>query len=149
MKALSLDQPWASLLAGGPKQFETRAWRTNYRGRIAIHATKKLTSEALTLTFQEAFARSLTRLGYLTAEDLPLGCIIGTATIVDMIPAMDVYRKIAQLERTFGNYTMGRWAWQCADPVLFKTPIPCRGMQGLWTVPEALLVDIEKQRSQA
>ena len=40
MKALSLTQPWASLVADGRKTTETRSWLTHYRGPLAIHATK-------------------------------------------------------------------------------------------------------------
>lgn len=41
MKAITLWQPWASLIAIGAKKYETRSWKTNYRGPIAIHAAKK------------------------------------------------------------------------------------------------------------
>lgn len=41
MKAISLWQPWASLIAAGVKSIETRGWPTNYRGQIAIHAAKR------------------------------------------------------------------------------------------------------------
>lgn len=38
MKALTLRQPWASLVAVGTKWIETRSWSTSYRGRLAVHA---------------------------------------------------------------------------------------------------------------
>lgn len=38
MKALTLRQPWASLVAVGAKRIETRSWLTKYRGPLAIHA---------------------------------------------------------------------------------------------------------------
>lgn len=38
MKALTLWQPWASLIAVGAKTIETRSWSTTYRGPLAIHA---------------------------------------------------------------------------------------------------------------
>ena len=41
MKALTIWQPWASLIACGAKQYETRSWPTKYRGPIAIHAAIK------------------------------------------------------------------------------------------------------------
>ena len=41
MKAITLWQPWASLIACGAKKYETRSWATRYRGPIAIHAAKK------------------------------------------------------------------------------------------------------------
>jgi hypothetical protein len=42
MKALTLIQPWATLVALGEKQIETRSWDTKYRGPLAIHAGKKI-----------------------------------------------------------------------------------------------------------
>jgi hypothetical protein len=41
IKAISLHQPWVSLIALGVKQFETRGWSTNYRGKLVICAAKK------------------------------------------------------------------------------------------------------------
>ncbi len=40
MKAITIWQPWASLIACGAKKYETRSWATNYRGPIAIHAAR-------------------------------------------------------------------------------------------------------------
>ena len=41
MKALTIWQPWASLLVSGQKKYETRSWATTYRGPIAIHAAMR------------------------------------------------------------------------------------------------------------
>jgi ASCH domain len=41
MKALSIKQPWASLIAHGIKDIENRTWKTHFRGRIFIHASAK------------------------------------------------------------------------------------------------------------
>ena len=38
MKVLTLKQPWATLVAEGIKEYEFRSWKTNYRGKILIHA---------------------------------------------------------------------------------------------------------------
>jgi len=35
-KAISLQQPWANLVATGKKTIETRKWSTNYRGDLVI-----------------------------------------------------------------------------------------------------------------
>jgi activating signal cointegrator 1 len=40
MKAISICQPWATLIVIGAKRFETRSWKTDYRGILAIHASK-------------------------------------------------------------------------------------------------------------
>jgi hypothetical protein len=41
MKALSIMQPWAWLIAAGHKDIENRTWATDYRGPVLIHAGKK------------------------------------------------------------------------------------------------------------
>jgi hypothetical protein len=40
MKALTIQQPWASLIIIGVKRFEYRSWKTSYRGPLLIHAGK-------------------------------------------------------------------------------------------------------------
>ena len=45
MRAISLWQPWATAIAVGVKQIETRHWKTDYRGPIAIHAAKRWTRD--------------------------------------------------------------------------------------------------------
>ncbi len=49
MKRLSLIQPWATLILSGAKRFETRSWRTPYRGPLAIHAGGRFPSLAKSL----------------------------------------------------------------------------------------------------
>ena len=41
IKALSVRQPWASLIASGKKTIEVRTWRTDYEGPLLICATKR------------------------------------------------------------------------------------------------------------
>ncbi|WP_156090733.1 ASCH domain-containing protein, partial [Planktothrix paucivesiculata] len=41
MQALTIQEPWASLLVTGKKRYETRDWQRNYRGLLAIHAGKQ------------------------------------------------------------------------------------------------------------
>lgn len=40
MKALSVKQPWANMIAAGEKTIETRTWATDYRGELLIVSTK-------------------------------------------------------------------------------------------------------------
>ena len=62
---LSLWQPWASLIAIGAKHIETRHWKTDYRGPIAIHAAKRWTQEEIDFALGSSFAYdALTKAGY-------------------------------------------------------------------------------------
>ena len=122
MLCLSCTQPWATLVVTGAKLFETRSWTTTYRGPLMIHAAK---------TFP-ASARRFAELERL--DDLPLGAIIGRVVLKTIHRAEVLAPKLTDLERLYGDYTPGRWAWELADAETFETPIPYRGALGLFEV---------------
>ena len=119
--AISLHQPWASLIASGHKRYETRSWPTSYRGPIAIHAAKKI----------EPDSRLLNLLGA-AESDVPRGAVVAIADLVNCIQ-MDAHFIEAQsdTERMCGDWSVGRWAWELEN-IRAIEPISARGMQGLW-----------------
>jgi activating signal cointegrator 1 len=61
VKALSLHQPWATLIAIGAKRLETRGyWPYTHRGDLAIHAARRWTRDLRALCEQDPFRRALT-----------------------------------------------------------------------------------------
>lgn len=72
MKAITIKQPWATLIAEGYKEYEFRTWKTKYRGDILIHAGKGIDKKAM-----ERFKN-------LNLE-YPAGQIIAKATLTDCI----------------------------------------------------------------
>lgn len=102
MKAITIWQPWASLLACGAKEYETRSWATAYRGPIAIHAAAKKPPKQGDLSpeiFQavtEALAKHYgawrydwhlggTKVNWDGSDngfDMPLGAVVATAELV-------------------------------------------------------------------
>ena len=95
MKAITLWQPWASLLACGAKQYETRSWATNYRGPIAIHAASKSIKSVYKEIFpcsdyefhpsyfaKKQFCDAIKPYG-LNENEMPTGCITATAELVN------------------------------------------------------------------
>lgn len=147
MKALTLTQPWATLVAIGAKRIETRSWSTPYRGPLAIHAAKRPTSDAVGwLASTEEGCRIIQALdtaGYKCRNALevagygfvlPLGKILCVTNLVTCEEIGD-FDYTPEPERSYGDYTPGRWAWHLADVKALPEPIACRGMQGLWTVP--------------
>lgn len=132
MKALTLTQPWATLVAEGRKAIETRSWRTHYRGTLAIHAAKGIPYTA------REFAREFTAR---RVEPLPRGAVLCYIDLTDCVPTESVVRGLSADERCFGDYTPGRWAW-LFDPASLRVlpdPIPARGELSLWEweVPHA------------
>lgn len=153
MKALTLTQPWATLVAIGAKTIETRSWLTTYRGRIAIHAAKGIAGLGgkagfQALCAQEPFNSCLTAhanyeiergITPLQAANLiPFGAIIATCTLVNCMAITESFARheITAQERAFGDYMPGRYAWFLHDVEKLETPIPCPGALGLWNWDE-------------
>jgi hypothetical protein len=157
VKAISLWEPWATLVAIGAKRVETRGWDTNYRGPLAIHAAKKWDSELKRLTMSEPFKSSLVAGGAtveslpgLGAITLPLGKIVAVCELGGTIKIerqtlwpggflSDQTIPPPQPERSFGDYTPGRYAWLLFNIVRLDEPIPFRGAQGFFDVPDEIL----------
>lgn len=137
MKAITIHQPWATLIALGEKRFETRGWATKYRGPIAIHAAKKVDRD---ICCQEPYRSVLAKHGY-TAENLPTGVIVATSHLSECHPVrsddghmatiIDPVNVIAGNEYEFGWYEVGRFAWELTS-VTQVEPVPAKGQQGLW-----------------
>lgn len=134
MKALSLLQPWASLIAVGAKKIETRSWSTKYRGPLAIHASKKLTEDQRLLCLSEPFYSTLTNIGISVINfNFPLGAVVSTCNLVDCIKMTPEFiESIKSPELDFGVYAVGRYAWILEDIKSLDKPIPAKGALSLW-----------------
>lgn len=156
MKALTLHQPWATLIAIGAKTIETRSWSTKHRGPLAIHAAK---TEAPSRTFAVQVA-STPALSQEQWNEMPFGAVVATCELVDVVPTesikwcegnlpfgllpcdkpgewmlrpsegFGVYAREAQ--RQYGDYTPGRFAWLLDEIRPLDPPRPATGHQGLW-----------------
>lgn len=146
MKAITIIQPWATLIAIGEKRFETRSWPTKHRGEIAIHAGKKIDKEACEA---EPIRSVLAKYGY-TADNLPTGAVVALCNLSDCLSItncggkiygvdadslryeIDSIPEIKGNELAFGWYETGRFAWEMTEVQRLTTPIPAKGQQGLW-----------------
>lgn len=152
LKALSLRQPWASLLAVGAKRVETRSGSTQLRGEFAVHAAQAWTAKQQRLCRTEPFAAALARAG-LQREELPTGAIIGLAMIEDCFrfTGADAYHlaggvfALTEPERAFGDFTPGRFGFLTSNVRRLAMPVPCRGALGFWTVPPEVEVAVRAQ----
>lgn len=158
MKALSLTQPYASLIAAGEKHIETRSFNIKYRGPIAIHSSKGFPGEYKRLCESrmvcwalgwQACPPSLTQewcdRNKADIQSLPLGRIVAVADLVDCLPVestgclsgvFDDYPKLeTEQERAFGNYESGRYGWVLENVRKLQEPIQVTGHLGLWNWP--------------
>jgi hypothetical protein len=141
MKALSLTQPWATLVILGEKRIETRSWNSYHRGPLAIHAAKTLPAWARSSCTLSPFREVLLRHGIPHPSALPLGAIIGTVEMHGSYefhhPDEPTFVPCSEHERAFGDFTAGRYGFLLRDARVIE-PIPCRGSLGLWDVPEEI-----------
>lgn len=140
MKALTLWQPWATLVAIGAKKIETRSWTTSHRGPLAIHAAAFSPEHATQLCHEEPFFSCLKEGGLdvgLAITRLPAGVIVATCQLVEVVRiTKSSASALEEPELSFGNYTPGRWAWVLGDVQALATPVPTRGYPGLWSWSE-------------
>ncbi len=144
MRALTIRQPWAALILRCNKDIENRDWRTHIRGVIAIHTSAKVHSSdiedacSLMRGFIPKFSERIFTAEVLKSpERYPAGCIVGTVEIVDCVTSSD------------SPWFVGDFGFVLRNPVAFSEPIPCKGAQGFWNVPEDLVVQMREQYRKA
>lgn len=123
MKAISIKQPWASLIVSGLKDIENRSWKTNFRGRVLIHAGKKADNHWDSPLYEKVdnFLREISK-GGTDWSNYHFGAIIGSVEIVDCVqnhPSLWAEK--------------GVWNWVLKDAILFDNPIEgIKGKLGFW-----------------
>ncbi len=147
--AITLHQPWASLIALGLKTVETRSWPAPARlvgQRIAIHAGKRLVRQP-----GDAIERELrVRLGENWRVIVPTGAVLATAVLAGMVRVshIDLSSRHAvhddstevgcaagrgrTLIDPWGDFSAGRWLWFLDDVEALPEPVPAGGHQGFW-----------------
>lgn len=144
MKAISVRQPWASLIISGAKRIETRSWpapKAMWGQRILVHSSANWSTQECALTFQEPFKSALG----ITSEyplTLPFGSIIGSVSLVEC-KRVEALTQRSWEEDQFGNFDPGRWGWVLCDPAPLSEPIAARGRLGFWSFPGIISHSVE------
>lgn len=127
-KAWSLREPWASLVAYGPKRIETRSWPTRYRGPLYIHASQKKMPQA------DPHVRKLLEL--LPGREPAYGLVLCKCVLTDCRPMDEEFLRSLRdpVERLCGEYAPGRWAWLLEQVEPLAEPFSAKGRLGLWTL---------------
>jgi len=125
MKALTVLQPWAWAIAAGHKRIENRTWATSYRGPLVIHAGRdhRLMAPGIQFLRGVGIERPL-------LDGLPFGAIVALAELVNCVRYDD--QTTALHDDPFAE---GPVCW-VLDNVVEVEPVPYRGAQGLFDVPD-------------
>lgn len=144
-RALSLTQPWATLVAIGAKQRETRCWPTGYRGWLAIHAAKGFPRDCQYMCAAWPFADALKVAGYRNTNELPRGQVIAVARVTECIATAKWAPDHETDEYHFGNYEpidsdngKPRYSFRLDDVRRLREPFDCKGALGIWRLPQPI-----------
>ena len=133
MKAISLLQPWASLVMMGLKHWETRSWPTKHKGDIAIHASKGMCEAGCDLMVRDETLRMFAAKGMFPSfNELPRGVVLGVCSLHQCVRSDSLTAAEVGSDAAYGDFSSGRWCWFLMVKEKFKEPVPARGMQGLW-----------------
>lgn len=127
MKAISVKQPWASMIARGMKGIETRSHKapwSSHRGWLAIHASQAVDVEWEQIAWGQAALECGREL--VSSGVLPLGAIIAVAFHVRtrQLDNLDTHLAMCGCE--------GLWGLDLVSPLALPEPILCKGRLGLW-----------------
>lgn len=143
IKAISIHQPWASLIASGVKKFETRSWSTRHRGPLLICASKyKLPPIEVRFLMLDLQTPSIGDVSEERFYYLPFGkavCLVNLEACIST-DLIHFDRRFKETDRPFGDFSPGRFAWRLRNVRTFE-PFPVRGQQGLFNVevPDSLM----------
>ena len=155
MKAISLWQPWAALVALGLKKIETRGRATSYRGPLVIHAAKRwnMTLRREAESFVE-LADATVGMDIAEIRNPARGAFVALVQLVDVIEMTEEWlegqRLVAEhcpdveFELAAGDYKPGRFAWILEDTRRVEPAFTATGRQWLWAIDE-LAEDIERR----
>ena len=132
MKVLSIKEPFATLIKDGIKEIETRSWKTNYRGEIYIHASKKVIGNSLKSRNELIKLIEDKKMNYehiICKCDL-VDCVLMTKEYIEEI------KKENHIEYICGYYEVGRYAWVLKNIEVLKNPIKAKGKLGIWNYEE-------------
>lgn len=121
-KVITIKEPWASLIINGYKKYEFRGWKTNYRGKILIHAGLSIEKKYLD-RFKDYNL------------DCVRGAIIGEANLVDCIEVTDEFQKKLLKEDSvvYGiSDHKNDFAFKLDNVIKYDMPIYVKGKLGLW-----------------
>lgn len=149
MKALTIWQPWASLIMAGAKPYEFRGWpapRALRGARIAIHAgarpvrraeiadliVRLRSAEAWTTALRPEIALPLLERWHSTPALLPLSSILGMAVLGEPRRAHEIVEEFGARLNDSDRDQHSNWAWPLTAIEVLEPYQPAKGAQGFW-----------------
>ncbi len=136
MRGLTVQEPWCSAITYGTKRVENRTWATPYRGLLAVHAGRSVDFEASDIAWKAASLSHLRDTPPSAWKDVPLGAIIAVAELAGCHRDEETALYRAGMPPCSPWAVSCAWHWVLRNVRSLPAPVPCRGMLGLWRLPE-------------
>ncbi len=138
MKCLTICQPYPELILQWIKRTENRTWPTAHRGKLLIHAGKS--TKWLKLSHDGKSDRRYD----LPIDQLQFGMIVGICDLVGCVELLDAGKPHIHKQWPWllqHKHASGPVLWIVENALRFVEPIPWRGEQGLFDVPDNVVRD--------
>lgn len=131
MKVLSLTEPYVTIIKEGKKTIETRSWKTNYRGKLYIHASST--------KIPKKYRENKDLMNLVDINNLNYGYIVCSCELIDCVKMTDEFIEKVKLnneEYISGIYARDRYAWILKNIEILDKPIKAKGHLGIWNFVE-------------
>jgi hypothetical protein len=134
VRALTLTEPWATLMALREKAVETRSWRLPRHligEEVAIHASKMFPKWAKETCDEVTFRNALT-VSIDSVQECKPGHVLCIVKFISCVPTEQVRGRLSRKELEFGDYADGRFAWFSELVERLPQPVAAKGALGFW-----------------
>jgi len=133
LPSITIQQPWAYCIVKGLKKYETRSWKTDHRGLLAIHVGSNARAE---------YYPTAMRLGLDTTDKAgpfwndrgKIVAIAELAEITQITTPEELTYWLSTDEANYGFYKMNAFVWRLDNVVILPKPVSTRGNMGIWNV---------------
>ncbi len=156
MKAITIWQPWATLIVAGAKPYEFRGWPAHNSlvgQRIAIHAGARAvrksevaeliarlhSDQAWTTCLKKETALPILDRAHASPGSMPLASIVGTAVLGRPTLSNTILEEFGHTPNDSDRDEHCNWAWPMLEIKQVQPIVPMKGMQGFWDVPKGVL----------
>lgn len=149
MKAITIWQPWATLIIAGAKPYEFRGWpapRAIRGQRIGIHAGARAIrrteiqdliarlngDQAWSTALHKDIALPILERALTSPGALPLASMLGTAMLGEPINGSKIVHEFGGHVNDSDRMEHSNWAWPLTEIQPLEPIVPVRGAQGFW-----------------
>lgn len=135
LRAFSVRQPWAGLLAAGIKRYEVRSWRPRLPGMYLVHASSGKASGIRELRDEPLFQRALHLAGMEDESGWVQSALLAVVEVARIWEPGSVPKRLSRLDTFLCGTTVDVYLWEVRRRWVFSRPVSCRGALNVWTPP--------------